>query len=217
MKTPKMMPRVPKTRRDTARPISLMGGRLCTVKEEESISMSSSSDMEKAGEFDSDEWMETLISGGDSTDSFSLQLGCDAWHSVSDFSLYATDLFSSCPSRLSITSSPPSDLNRVIFLEITKNPNSLAWAPSSQSKTVVKEVNPTMDNSRSLDILSTRPLLKALVECARFWNSGQGRGGGRSRGGGRGRGFGRGHGRGQGEKIDKEDLDVDLEKYMQIN
>ncbi|KAK3033964.1 hypothetical protein RJ639_034128 [Escallonia herrerae] len=49
--------------------------------------------------------------------------------------------------------------------------------------------------------------------------SGQGRGGGygRSRGGGRGRVFGRGRGRGQVEKIDKEDLDADLEKYMQIN
>ncbi|KAK2971308.1 hypothetical protein RJ640_001334 [Escallonia rubra] len=32
-----------------------------------------------SGEFDSDKWMETLIGGGDSTGSSSLQLGCDAW------------------------------------------------------------------------------------------------------------------------------------------
>ncbi|KAK2981585.1 hypothetical protein RJ640_011115 [Escallonia rubra] len=126
------------------------------------------------GEFDSDEWMETLIGGGDSTGSSSLQPGCDAWHSASDFSLYAADPFSSCPSRLSIASSPPSDLNRVIFSETTKNPNSLAWAPSSQStppETAVKEAKPAVDNSRSPDILSTRPLLKALVECARVSDS----------------------------------------------
>ncbi|KAK3008662.1 hypothetical protein RJ639_015043 [Escallonia herrerae] len=126
------------------------------------------------GEFDSDEWMETLIGGGDSTGSSSLQPGCHAWHSASDFSLCPADPFSSCPSRLSIASSPPSDLNRVIFSETTKNPNSLAWAPSSQStpqQTAVKEAKTAVDNSRSPDILSTRPLLKALVECARVSDS----------------------------------------------
>ncbi|KAK2967012.1 hypothetical protein RJ640_003368 [Escallonia rubra] len=122
-------------------------------------------------EFDSNEWMETLIDGGDSTGSSNLQPGCDAWHSASDFSLYVANPFSACPSRLSMASSLPSNLNRVIFSQTTKNPNSLAWAPSSQStslETAVKKAKSTVDNSRSPDILSTRALLKALMECARF-------------------------------------------------
>lgn len=91
------------------------------------------------GEFDSDEWMESLMGGGDSTESSNLHSGCDAWQTGSDFNtpaIYCADPFAACPSRLSIGSSPPSsDLNRVIFSETAQKssapPDPLQAQPSS--------------------------------------------------------------------------------------
>ncbi|KAI3451708.1 hypothetical protein Pfo_008373 [Paulownia fortunei] len=135
------------------------------------------------GEFDSDEWMESLMGGGDSTESSNLQTDCDAWQTSSEFShLYPTDPF---PSRLSINSSPPSDLNRVIFSE---PPPTSAWVlpssaplPASQP-TTLQESKPaiTKDNIAVTAGASTsspeaspkaKPILKALIECARLSES----------------------------------------------
>ncbi|XP_060191835.1 SCARECROW-LIKE protein 7-like [Lycium barbarum] len=123
------------------------------------------------GEFDSDEWMESLIGGGDSTGSSNLQSGCDAWQG-----LYG-DPFSSCPNRVSIGSSPPqtSDLNGVIFSETQKNVNPLQpqtsqWVPPSpviQPKVVSVDVPCSSPESN----FSSKPLLKSLVECARLVDS----------------------------------------------
>lgn len=139
------------------------------------------------GEFDSDEWMESLMGGGDSTGSSNRQSGCDAWQTSSEFNTLYGDPFSSCPNRLSIGSSPPpppppSDLNGVIFSETPKNLNSLQpqtspWVPPSSSPPVVQ---PSRKESKlvSVDVpcsspetYSSKPLLKSLVECARLADS----------------------------------------------
>ncbi|OMO84421.1 Transcription factor GRAS [Corchorus olitorius] len=148
------------------------------------------------GEFDSDEWMDTLMNSGDSTDSSNLPSGCDAWHNNADFALYGADPFSACPNRMSLACSPPSDLNRVLFTsETQKNPNTTlqaqpqlpTWAPSPPPplpQVTVKETKtsapPSQTQSKndavgvssgSPDIESAPPLLKALLDCARIAES----------------------------------------------
>ncbi|KAI4297484.1 hypothetical protein L6164_037373 [Bauhinia variegata] len=98
-----------------------------------------------AAEFDSDEWMDSLMGGGDSTDSSNLPSACDAWHNNADFGLYASMPFATCPTRLS----PPSDLNRVIFSSSdsqlglqpsqTQVPTTWTSPPSPSPPTLVKE------------------------------------------------------------------------------
>lgn len=136
-----------------------------------------------AGEFDSDEWMESLMGGGDSTESSNLQTDCDAWQTSSEFShLYPTGPF---PSRLSISSPPPSDLNRVLF---TEPPATSTWAlptsdhPPPATQPTLQESKPAITEE---DCLATggasvsspeaspraKPILKALIECARLSES----------------------------------------------
>ncbi|KAL3527100.1 hypothetical protein ACH5RR_011756 [Cinchona calisaya] len=148
------------------------------------------------GEFDSDEWMESLMGGGDSTGSSNLQSGCDAWQTSSDFNIYGADPFAACPSRLSIGSSPPSDLNRVIFSETTqKNSPSTTtqpsqWVPPSSSQPASpihqsikdsssskQQLNPTSQNDaaaaacKSSSTTHWKPLLKFLIDSARLAES----------------------------------------------
>ncbi|KAM1362069.1 hypothetical protein FF1_027110 [Malus domestica] len=135
-------------------------------------------------EFDSDEWMDSIIGGGDSTDSSNLPSACDTWQgSNSDFGLYGADPFRPhCPSRLSNPCSPPSDLNRVIFSE-TQN-QLPAWTsplPQQLHQVSVKESKSTDPQSlqndavgvslRSPEIESEPSLLKALLDCARLAES----------------------------------------------
>ncbi|XP_073280484.1 SCARECROW-LIKE protein 7-like [Primulina huaijiensis] len=137
------------------------------------------------GDFDSDEWMESLMGGGDSTESSNLQADYETWQNSSEFNhLYPTDPF---PGRLSINSSPPSDLNRVLFSEPTSS-----WVPPSSrpipatDPTVTKESKPVIakedvvvtgdgNAGASTSSLGTSlksiPVLKALVECARISDS----------------------------------------------
>lgn len=127
------------------------------------------------GEFDSDEWMESLMGGGDSTESSNPQTDCDAWQTSSEFShLYPTDPFAS---RLSINSPPPSDLNRVIFSE---PPATSTWdlpasdpPPASQLAVAKDECVATGGASASSpeDSPKAKPILKALIECARLSES----------------------------------------------
>ncbi|KAL6520053.1 SCARROW-LIKE protein 7 [Orobanche hederae] len=133
------------------------------------------------GEFDSDEWMESLMGGGDSTESSNLQTDCDAWQPTPEFShLYPTESF---PSRLSINSSPPSDLNRVIFSE---PPPPSAWplpssAPPPATHTEPKPEIATKDNvAATAGAASTSspenspkamPILKTLIDCGRLSES----------------------------------------------
>ncbi|KAL6222420.1 hypothetical protein ACLB2K_005812 [Fragaria x ananassa] len=149
------------------------------------------SDLGGAAEFDSDEWMDSIIGGGDSTDSSNLPSVCNAWQSsAADFGLYASDPFVPCPSRLSAPCSSPSDLNRVIYAE-SQNPKTTtlqpqlppAWTPppppqpSSIAVKDAKSANPAPQNdavgvsSRSPEIESAPPLLKALLDCARVIES----------------------------------------------
>lgn len=144
------------------------------------------------GEFDSDEWMDSIMGGGDSTDSSNLPSGCDAWQSNEDFVLYGSDPFATaCPSRLSVPCSSPSDLNRVLFSESHKSPNPLQpqvspWiqppAPPSPPLAAKdsKSTNPPPPHksdavarvsTRSPEIESAPPILKALMDCARLVES----------------------------------------------
>ncbi|XWS33759.1 hypothetical protein CRYUN_Cryun22dG0110900 [Craigia yunnanensis] len=143
------------------------------------------------GEFDSDEWMDSLMNSGDSTDSSNLPSGCDAWQNNADFYLYGADPFSAYPNRLSVACSPPSDLNRVIFsTEAQKNPSTLeaqpqppTWTPSPSPppQVTVKETKTSSPiphktdaagvSSSSPETESASPLLKALLDCARLAES----------------------------------------------
>ncbi|XP_062102390.1 SCARECROW-LIKE protein 7 [Humulus lupulus] len=144
------------------------------------------------GEFESDEWMDSIMGGGDSTDSSNLPSGCDAWQSNADFVLYGADPFTACPSRLSVPCSSPSDLNRVLFTESQKSPNPIQpqvspWIPpqAPPSPPMVskdsKSTNPPSHSVRRNDVIggggvstsspeieSAPPLLKALIDCARL-------------------------------------------------
>ncbi|KAG8383995.1 hypothetical protein BUALT_Bualt04G0071800 [Buddleja alternifolia] len=139
------------------------------------------------GEFDSDEWMESLMGGGDSTESSNLHTDCDAWHNTPpEYNhLYPTHPF---PSRLSINPSPPpsSDLNPVIFTEPPPTP---AWVPPPSSPPPpstqpppLKQSNPeTPLNDAALTTGAStsspeaspkaKPILKALVDCAKLSES----------------------------------------------
>ncbi|GKU94538.1 hypothetical protein SLEP1_g8017 [Rubroshorea leprosula] len=149
------------------------------------------------GEFDTDEWMDSLMNGGDSTDSSNLASGCDAWQNNANFGLYGADPFTTCPARISVACSQPSDLNRVIFSPDTqKTANTLqpqtqvpAWAPSPPPlpapQVSVKESKPNNISAQNLpksdvDVLtsssspeteSAPPVFRALLDCARLVES----------------------------------------------
>ncbi|CAL1399784.1 unnamed protein product [Linum trigynum] len=126
-----------------------------------------------AGEFDSDEWMDSLMSGGGATDSSSLPPDCDAWQNSADhFALYGSDPFVAVPS----------DLNRILLPVPAPKPIQPTWAPPSSSspspppEATVKEAKPkpvpgpTVSSSTSAELepsSSSPPLLKSLLECAR--------------------------------------------------
>ncbi|KAK6924354.1 Transcription factor GRAS [Dillenia turbinata] len=134
-------------------------------------------------EFDSDDWVDSLMGGGDSTESSNLQSGCDTWQNNPDFSLYNADPFV-----------PTSDLNRVLI----SNPTAIStpatpWAqppppPSTAAKETLTSNSPENlsqpvkqqlqqnQNQNQNDIVSTenefsQPLVKALVDCARVSES----------------------------------------------
>ncbi|XVE87292.1 hypothetical protein DITRI_Ditri18aG0105500 [Diplodiscus trichospermus] len=149
------------------------------------------------GDFDSDEWMDSLMNSGDSTDSSNLPSGCDAWQNNADFGFYDdADPLSACPNRLSVGCSTPSYLNGVFFsTEALKNPSSTlqvqpqlpTWAPSPPSplpQVTVKETKTSSSPSEAppktdaAAVLSGSPetkpfppLLKALLDCARLAES----------------------------------------------
>ncbi|XP_075654425.1 SCARECROW-LIKE protein 7-like [Castanea sativa] len=147
------------------------------------------------GEFDSDEWMDSLMGGGDSTDSSNLPSGCDAWQNNADFGIYGADPFTTCPSRLSVRCSPPSDLNRVIFSDSQKSPSLPqvpSWTPPPPPQpqqppsppAVAKDAKPANlaqpslhknevagVSSSSPEIESAPPLLRKLLDCARLAES----------------------------------------------
>lgn len=101
------------------------------------------------GEFESDDWMESLMGGGDATVG-SMQSQCDAWHAGADFSaFYGSDPFvTACPSRDgNSTSTPPTDLTPVLYSDqsaqkaVTQaQQHTSTWIPSSPPPvTVVKD------------------------------------------------------------------------------
>ncbi|XP_010558259.1 PREDICTED: scarecrow-like protein 4 isoform X2 [Tarenaya hassleriana] len=130
------------------------------------------------GEFDSDEWMESLIGGGDSATDGS---GCDVWQNNPDFVIYGPDPFVACPNRLSVACSQPSDLNRVIFSD-KKDPASpphpppvstSMWAPSPPQELArtaatkdTRRNESVAEPSSDFDLGST--FLKALHDCAQI-------------------------------------------------
>lgn len=135
------------------------------------------------GEFESDEWMETLITGGDSVPAEGPP-DCDTWQNNSDFVIYGPDPFAAYPSRLTVPCSQPSDLNQVIATS-TSLPSAL-WAPSSplsvppplpsssppRQKTKHPEPNDSEENGGgSQDFDLEPPLLKAIHDCSLILDS----------------------------------------------
>lgn len=143
-------------------------------------------------EFDSDEWMESLMTAGtgngnngtntgvapDSTPS-NLHSACDAWQGT-DFSLYSSDPF---VTRINVS---PSDLTRVIYSDdADKTVTTHSWVPPSPLKDPVPPQlnNPNDAVSVSVAVASCSspreqeqehswpPLITALLECARLAES----------------------------------------------
>ncbi|CAH8318874.1 unnamed protein product [Eruca vesicaria subsp. sativa] len=107
------------------------------------------------GEFDSDEWMESLLlNGGDASQTTS-----------QDFSIHGHDPFLELPSRLSV----PSDLNRVIFKDKDDSAGPLPNPPVSTPPPQLVSEEPDFDLNRPvlIDIhdfvrlLNTKPDLAA--------------------------------------------------------
>lgn len=127
-------------------------------------------------EFDSDEWMDSLIGGGDSTESSNLPSSCDAWqHNNADFSLYGADPFVACPSQLDVASSPATDLNRVIkATSPPPQPQVPSWeppSPSSQPLPKSQKNDVVAVSSSSQETESSSVLLKSLIDCAQLADS----------------------------------------------
>lgn len=128
------------------------------------------------GEFESDEWMETLITGGDSV-AAAEGPDCDTWQNNNDFVIYGPDPFAAYPS------SQPSDLNQVVATS-TSLPSAL-WAPSSplsapplpslsppRQKIKDPETNDSEDGgSGPHDFDLEPPLLRAIYDCSLILDS----------------------------------------------
>ncbi|KAG6729607.1 hypothetical protein I3842_01G037600 [Carya illinoinensis] len=133
------------------------------------------------GEFDSDEWMDSLMGGGDSTDSSNLPTGYDAWPNNADFGLYSTDPFTACPMTQCRKSPTPSP---------SIQPQVPSWTPPQPppqpSPAVIKDAKPTNNSlpsphkndvvgvsvsSCSPEVESAPPLLRKLLDCARLTES----------------------------------------------
>ncbi|KFK28360.1 gras family transcription factor [Arabis alpina] len=118
------------------------------------------------GEFESDEWMETLVDAGDSAVAVDGH-DCDTWQENPDFVIYGPDPFATYPSRLSV---PPSDLNRVSPIPI---PPTL-WTPSSPISIPPPQqatIDPETEDRDSPDFDLEPSLLKAIHDCARILES----------------------------------------------
>lgn len=141
-------------------------------------------------DFEPDEWMDSLIGGGDSPESSNLRSNCDAWQtSTSEFNnIYIPDPFSSACHA----SSPPSDLNDVIFSEEANPTPPPHWLPPScsaappppeQPSSSVKDslnqlpkLNQEIDvgvttSATSPEASTSKRILKALTDAARIGES----------------------------------------------
>ncbi|KAL2552880.1 Scarecrow-like protein 4 [Forsythia ovata] len=113
------------------------------------------------GEFESDEWMKSLMDGKDSTERSKFTSDCDAWQTESDFNFYSSDPFSI----------PPSDLNRVIFSD---TPETSTWVPPPLPPTLPDDVAFTGNTGTGTSTSSPEtspskwPIFKVLIECARL-------------------------------------------------
>ncbi|XP_019087701.1 PREDICTED: scarecrow-like protein 4, partial [Camelina sativa] len=111
-------------------------------------------------EFESDEWMETLITGGDSVAA-----------TATDYAIYGPDPFATYPSRLS------SDLNNRVIDTSSPLPPPTLWPPSSPlsippHETTTTTTTATEDlETNDSDFDLEPPLLKAIYDCARISDS----------------------------------------------
>ncbi|KAI3813527.1 hypothetical protein L1987_18253 [Smallanthus sonchifolius] len=115
------------------------------------------------GEFDTDEWMESLI---DSTTESS------TWQPNSDFTLYAADPFSDCPSRLTSSTDlknatstwpPPTTTTTTPVL----SPDPISPPEEKETKPPKLESKQDIASTSSPERILTKPLLKTLTDCAR--------------------------------------------------
>ncbi|KAK1357575.1 Scarecrow-like protein 4 [Heracleum sosnowskyi] len=120
------------------------------------------------GEFDSDDWMESLIGGGDSTaTSSNLQSGCDTWQNSSDFNLYAAAAADPFPP------SPDLDNVNVIYSDVVKvTPQWVPLPPQTTVEAVIKNDDVlAVASASSPEHISTKPLLNAVIDCAKLVES----------------------------------------------
>lgn len=136
-------------------------------------------------EFDSDEWMESLMGGGGGDTSAN-----EPWQGPADFNLYGADPYATCPTRINVSVSPPSDLTRVIYSESQKTVtaaiqgHTLQQPPAWESPSPPKETNlgPLKGQFKQNDVVgpssseeqpepSWPPLITGLLECARLTES----------------------------------------------
>ncbi|PKA49703.1 Scarecrow-like protein 4 [Apostasia shenzhenica] len=118
-----------------------------------------------AGEFDSDEWMESLIGeSNDGSDPMS-----DAWQggdASSELPPLFSDAFASSSTSISLPShASTSDLDRVVY------PGSCKIVPSAAESLSFDPPPPPQPNKNSTDSKSTPLLLKSLLDCARILDS----------------------------------------------
>ncbi|ESQ31158.1 hypothetical protein EUTSA_v10003860mg [Eutrema salsugineum] len=137
------------------------------------------------GEFESDEWMESLIGGGDPVAADGPD--CGTWQNNPDFVIYGPDPFAAAyPSRLSVPCSQPSDLNQVIATSspLPRPPvSSTLWAPSSPlsippppsssppHQTLKGPETNDSEDGGSPGFDQEPPLLRAIYDCARILES----------------------------------------------
>lgn len=115
------------------------------------------------GEFDTDEWMESLI---DSTTASS------AWQPNSDFNLYGADPFSDCPSRLTSSTDLKNATSTWPPVPPVPSTDHLPSPEEKEMKPPKAEQPPLSKNdvasSSSPERILTKPLLKTLTDCARI-------------------------------------------------
>ncbi|XP_010263679.1 PREDICTED: scarecrow-like protein 4 [Nelumbo nucifera] len=144
-------------------------------------------------EFDSDEWMDSLMAGGESTESSELPSVCDTWHANHDYSLYGGDPFVACSGRLNVSVPSPSDLNRLVFSDTQKTPKPLqtqaltcAPLPPAPPLPPLPDDSPTATHPPAInrgndasgvyapspdETESASQLLNSLLDCARVADS----------------------------------------------
>ncbi|XP_023551845.1 SCARECROW-LIKE protein 7-like [Cucurbita pepo subsp. pepo] len=124
------------------------------------------------GEFESDEWMDSLVGGRDSTDSSDLPHGCDGY---GEFGLYGADPFNGSPPSLFYRELLPEGSYKTnsVLPPLPSSPPPVKDAKVANSMAGSLQKNNVVESSSSAPEIdsSSPPLLKVLLDCARLCDS----------------------------------------------